>query len=112
MHFAKSSDSEIFEFLDNSEFSISHEKVISRQHWSPGSDRLIHSFCAAKVTYNDFKLLLMILMYCYCSWYCTDQIFLKNFTERSNVINFLSVTNFKIGTYITPENISRLPETV
>ena len=43
-------------------------------------------------------------------WYCTNQIFLKNFTECSNVIDFVSVTNLKIGTYITPRNISRLPE--
>ena len=31
-HFAKSSDSEIFELSENSEFSISPEKVISRQN--------------------------------------------------------------------------------
>ena len=44
---------------------------------------------------TDYVLLLQLI--------CTDQIFLKNFTECSNVIDFLSVTNFKIGTYITPE---------
>ena len=38
--------------------------------------------------------------------YSTDQIFLKNFTKCSNVTHFESVTNFKIGTYITPKNVS------
>ena len=50
------------------------------------------------------------LMFCHCSWYCTDQIFLKNFTKCSIVIDFVSVTNFKIGRYIAPKNISCLPE--
>ena len=31
-HFARSSDSEIFEFSDNSEFSISPERVILKQN--------------------------------------------------------------------------------
>ena len=32
IHFAKSSDSEIFGFPDNSKFSVSPEKVIPRQN--------------------------------------------------------------------------------
>ena len=75
-------------FSSNSMFSISQEKVIPRQNWFPRSDRLVYWLCVKR------------LMYRYCG---TNKIFLKNFTEYSNVVDIVSVTNFKIGTYIVPE---------
>ena len=44
------------------------------------------------------------LMCCYCSGYCTDQITLKDFTAFLYVIDFVSVTDFNIGTCTTPDN--------
>ena len=58
-HFAKSSDSEIFELSENSEFSISPEKVISRQPLIPKirqtgplimcRKRLMYSYCTGQI---------------------------------------------------------------